>query len=43
MLHEDYDHKSSVAKKKQNKVSALEPHGASCQDELIGDKQPVIK
>jgi hypothetical protein len=39
MLHMDYDHKGSVEKK----IFGHEPQEAWSQDELIGDKPPVIK
>jgi hypothetical protein len=38
MLHKDYDRKGSG-----EKISGHEPQGASCQDELIGGKPPVVK
>jgi hypothetical protein len=38
MLHKDYDHKGSAAKKK---VSNRDPEGAWRQGELIGRKPPV--
>jgi hypothetical protein len=41
MLHNDYDRKGSVAKKK--KISGRDPKGARRQDELIGGKSPVVK
>jgi hypothetical protein len=40
MLHNDYDSKGSVAKKKN---SGREPQEAWRQDELIGCKPPVVK
>jgi hypothetical protein len=40
MLHKNYDHKGSVAKKKN---SGHEPEEAWRQDKLIGDKPPVVK
>jgi hypothetical protein len=40
MLHKDYDCKGSVEKKKSLVVTL---QGAWRQDELIGDKLPVIK
>jgi hypothetical protein len=40
MLHNDYDRKGSVAKKK---YFGHKPQEAWCQDELIGDKPPVLK
>jgi hypothetical protein len=39
MLHKDYDHKGSVAKK----TSGRESQAAWHQDELIGGKLPVVK
>jgi hypothetical protein len=39
MLHMDYDCKGSVEKK----IFGHDPQGAWCQDELIGDKRPVVK
>jgi hypothetical protein len=39
MLHKEYNRKGSVAKKK----SARGPQGAWFQDELIGDKPPIVK
>jgi hypothetical protein len=39
MSHQDYDRKGSVAKKKN---SDREPREASCQDELIAGKPPVV-
>jgi hypothetical protein len=38
MLHKDYDSKGSV-----EKICGREPQGAWPQDELIGDKAPVVK
>jgi hypothetical protein len=40
MLHNDYDHEGSVAKKK---ICDRESQGAWRQDELIGGKPPVVK
>jgi hypothetical protein len=39
MLHKNYDHKGSVAKK----ISDREPQGDWSQDELTGSKPPVFK
>jgi hypothetical protein len=39
MLHNDYDCKGSVEKN----IFGHEPQGAWRQDELIGDKLPVVK
>jgi hypothetical protein len=39
MLHKDYYHKGSV----ENEISGHESQGAWRQDELIGDKPPVVK
>jgi hypothetical protein len=39
MLHKDYDHKGSVEKK----ISGHEPEEAWRQNELTGDKPPVLK
>jgi hypothetical protein len=39
MLHNNYDRKSSVAKK----VSGREPKSTYRQDEPIGGKPPVLK
>jgi hypothetical protein len=41
MLHNEYDRKGSVIKKKKN--SGHEPQGARRQDELIGGKPPAVK
>jgi hypothetical protein len=41
MLHEDYDRKGSVAKRKKD--SGREPQEPWRQDELIGGKLPVVK
>jgi hypothetical protein len=41
MLHKDYDRNGSVAKKKR--IFGHEPQGAWCQDEMIGDKLPIVK
>jgi hypothetical protein len=38
MLHKDYDSKGSV-----EKIAGREPQGAWRQDEMIGDKPPVVK
>jgi hypothetical protein len=38
MLHKDYDYKYSVEKK-----TGRDSQGACYQDELIGDKPPVVK
>jgi hypothetical protein len=44
MLHKDYDHKGSVAKKiKKKKDSGLEPQEAWHQDEETDGKLPVVK
>jgi hypothetical protein len=47
MLHNDYNHKSSVAKlKTQSKKqtgSGCDPQGDWDQDELIGGKPPIVK
>jgi hypothetical protein len=40
MLHKDYDLKSSVCK---IKMTGREPQEDWRQDELIGDKRPVVK
>jgi hypothetical protein len=42
MLHKDYDHKGSVAKKKKE-ISGREPERAWPQDEVIGSKPQVVK
>jgi hypothetical protein len=39
MLHKDHDRKCAVEKK----ASGHESQGACRQDELIGDKEPVVK
>jgi hypothetical protein len=39
MLYKDYDRKGSVEKK----IIGRGPQGAWRQDELIGDKLPVVK
>jgi hypothetical protein len=39
MLHKDYDRNDSVWKK----ISGRDPQGVWRQDELIGDKLPVVK
>jgi hypothetical protein len=39
MLHKDYDHEGTVAKK----ISDRNPQGACRQDELIDGKPPVVK
>jgi hypothetical protein len=41
MLHKDYESKGTAAKKKT--PSGHEPQEAKRQDELIRDKQPVVK
>jgi hypothetical protein len=38
MLHKDYDRKYSV-----EQIAGHESQGALCQDEVIGDKLPVVK
>jgi hypothetical protein len=44
MLHNNYDHKGSLAKKQKNEeISGRELQGAWGQDELIGGKPPVVK
>jgi hypothetical protein len=40
MLHEDYDRRGSVEKKK---IFGREPQGAWRQDELIDGKPPIVK
>jgi hypothetical protein len=40
MLHKDYDRRDSVGKKE--KISVLEAQRSWREDELIGDKLPVI-
>jgi hypothetical protein len=39
MLHKDYDSKRSAEKK----ITGCASQGACRQDELIGDKPPVVK
>jgi hypothetical protein len=39
MLHKNHDHNGFVAKKN----SSREPEGAWRQDEMNGDKTPVVK
>jgi hypothetical protein len=39
LLHKDYDRMCSVEKK----TTGREPKGACRQDELIGNKSPVVK
>jgi hypothetical protein len=43
VLHEDYDRKGSVEKKKKKKISGRQPQGTWCQDELMGGNPPVVK
>jgi hypothetical protein len=40
MLHNDYDRKCSVEKRK---ITGRESQGAWRQDELMGGKPPVVK
>jgi hypothetical protein len=42
MLHKDYDRKGSVVKKKET-PAGRDPQQSWRQDELIGDKPPVVK